>query len=159
MLEEKSRNRQVGRNDANSDDAEVSEAQIAVHWREEEYVAPPAQFVAQANLTDPGIFERFGETNFPQCFREFADLLDWFSPWNQILDTSTPPFWRWFIGGRINACHNCVDRHLAKYKNKTAFHFYCSSPLTRAKNYSAATDASSTSRVPCLTARSFTRVS
>ena len=39
------------------------------------------------------------------------------------LDTTNPPFWRWFVGGRINASYNCVDRHLAKYKNKTAIHF------------------------------------
>lgn len=124
MAEKKStRSGQAGRNEANGGNTDVSEAQIAVHWPEEKFIAPPAQFVAQANLTDSGIFERFDEANFPECFREFADLLDWFSPWKEILDTSNPPFWRWFIGGRINACHNCVDRHLAKYKDKTAFHF------------------------------------
>ena len=122
MTEKKpTRSGQAGRNEANGGNTDVSEAQIAVHWPEEKFIAPPAQFVAQANLTDSGIFERFDEANFPECFREFADLLDWFSPWKEILDTSNPPFWRWFVGGRINACHNCVDRHLAKYKNKTAF--------------------------------------
>ena len=40
-----------------------------------------------------------------------------------MLDTSNPPFWRWFVGGRINASYNCVDRHLPKHKNKTAIHF------------------------------------
>ncbi|HKB35752.1 MAG TPA: acetate--CoA ligase, partial [Gemmataceae bacterium] len=37
------------------------------------------------------------------------------------LDTSNPPFWKWFVGGRLNASYNCVDRHLAKYRNKAAF--------------------------------------
>ena len=36
------------------------------------------------------------------------------------LDTSNPPFWKWFVGGKLNVCYNCVDRHLAKYKNKAA---------------------------------------
>lgn len=45
--------------DKTTADEEVSEAQIAVHWREEEYYYPSAKFVGQANLTDPSINERF----------------------------------------------------------------------------------------------------
>ncbi len=103
--------------------ADVSEAQIAVHWPEEAYVSPSNQFIAQANLTDPGVFARFSLDNFPECFKEFADLLDWTKYWETTLDASNPPFWRWFVGGKINACYNCVDRHLARHKNKTAIHF------------------------------------
>jgi acetyl-CoA synthetase len=102
---------------------ETSEAQIAVHWREEEYYYPSAKFVGQANLTDPNINERFSEKNFPECFREYADLLTWDQYWHTTLDTSDPPFWKWFVGGKINASYNCVDRHLAKYKNKAALIF------------------------------------
>jgi acetyl-CoA synthetase len=102
---------------------DVSEAEIAVHWQEENYVKPPEKFVAQANLTDKTVLERFSLENFPGCFKEYADLLDWYKPWDVTLDTSNPPFWRWFVGGRINASYNCVDRHLAKPKNKTAIHF------------------------------------
>ncbi|MEJ2421001.1 MAG: acetate--CoA ligase [Acidobacteriota bacterium] len=101
----------------------VDQAQIAVHWKEEERINPPASFVEQANMTDKDILERFGEKNFPECFKEYADMLDWYEPWKTTLDTSRPPFWRWFVGGKLNACYNCVDRHLPKYKNKTALHF------------------------------------
>jgi acetyl-CoA synthetase len=99
---------------------EVSEAEIAVHWEEEEYFYPSAQFIAQANMTDPGIYERLSLDNFPECFKEYADLLDWYQYWHTTLDTSDAPCWKWFVGGKINACYNCVDRHLAKYKNKAA---------------------------------------
>src|ERR671930_683277 len=99
---------------------EPSEAHISVHWREEEYYYPPATFVGQANLTDPGIMERFSEENFPECFREYADMLDWDQYWHTTLDTSDPPFWKWFVGGRLNASYNCVDRHLASSRNKAA---------------------------------------
>jgi acetyl-CoA synthetase len=102
---------------------ETSAAQIAVHWREEEYYYPSAKFVGQANLTDPDVNERFSEKNFPECFREYADLLDWDQYWHTTLDTSDPPFWKWFVGGKINASYNCVDRHLDKYKNKAAIIF------------------------------------
>jgi acetyl-CoA synthetase len=102
-------------------EVQVSEAQIAVHWREEEYFSPPATFIAQANAADPAIFERFSEKNFPECFKEYADLLTWDKYWHTTLDTSNPPFWKWFVGGRLNASYNCVDRHLAKDRNKAAF--------------------------------------
>ena len=100
---------------------QVSEAEIAVHWREEEYFYPSAKFIGQANASDPAIFERFREENFPECFKEYADLLTWDKYWHTTLDTSDAPFWKWFVGGRLNASFNCVDRHLAKYRNKAAF--------------------------------------
>jgi acetyl-CoA synthetase len=91
-----------------------------VHWREEEYYPPPEKFVAQANANDPAIFERFTEDKFPDCFTEYADLLTWDKPWDTVLDTSNAPFWKWFGGGKLNACYNCVDRHAAADPDKTA---------------------------------------
>jgi acetyl-CoA synthetase len=103
-----------------AEEAEVSESQIAVHWREEELYYPPAKFIGQANAADPSIFERFREERFPECFKEYADLLDWDAYWHTTLDTSNPPFWKWFVGGRLNASFNCVDRHLTRDRNKPA---------------------------------------
>jgi acetyl-CoA synthetase len=103
-----------------SQEAQVSEAQIAVHWREEEYIYPPESFIRQANASDPAIYERFSEDKFPDCFTEYADLLDWDRKWDTVLDTSNAPFWKWFTGGTLNACYNCVDRHLADKANKAA---------------------------------------
>src|SRR6266851_3973561 len=101
-------------------EVQVSEAEIAVHWREEGYFAPSPNFIGQANSSDPAIFERFSETNFPECFKEYADLLTWDHYWHTTLDTSNAPFWKWFVGGKLNASYNCVDRHLAKYRDKAA---------------------------------------
>jgi acetyl-CoA synthetase len=84
------------------DEMEVSESQIAVHWQEEDY---------------------FSLDNFPDCFKEYADLLDWDETWHTTLDTSDAPLWKWFVGGKLNVSYNCIDRHLAKNKNKTAIHF------------------------------------
>ena len=99
---------------------QVSEAQIAVHWREEGYFFPSAKFIGQANASDPSIRERFSEEHFPECFKEYAELLDWDEYWHTTLDTSNAPFWRWFVGGRLNASYNCVDRHRNKDRNKAA---------------------------------------
>ncbi len=104
-------------------EVQVSETQIAVHWREEEYIYPPESFVRQANASDPAILERFKEDNYPGCFTEYADLLDWDERWHTILDTSNAPFWKWFVGGKLNASYNCVDRHAAASPDKTAIIF------------------------------------
>ncbi|MCL0087455.1 AMP-binding protein, partial [Dehalococcoidia bacterium] len=100
---------------------EVSEAQVAVHWKEEELIPAPPEFIGQANLADPAILEGFKEENFPECFKHYADMLTWDQYWHTTFDSSNPPFWKWFVGGKLNACYNCVDRHLARYKNKAAF--------------------------------------
>ena len=102
---------------------ETSEAQIAVHWQEEGYYYPSTEFIAQANMTDKGIYDRFSLDNFPNCYKEYADLLTWYEYWDTILDTSDAPCYKWFKGGKINASYNCIDRHLKNNKNKTAIHF------------------------------------
>jgi len=45
---------------------------------------------------------------------EAADALEWDRRWERVLDDSRPPFYRWFTGGRLNTCHNAVDRHVAQ---------------------------------------------
>lgn len=108
---------------SDKDTSSVSEAEIAVYWQEENLLPPSAAFVAQANLTDHAIFERFGLDNFPDCFKEYADLLDWDQTWHTTLDSSDAPCFKWFVGGRINASYNCLDRHLALNRNKVALLF------------------------------------
>src|SRR5437868_12915125 len=103
-----------------AEESESSEATIAVHWREEGYYPPPPKFIGQANASDPALLDRLAEANFPECFREYADLLEWDEYWHTTLDTSNPPFWKWFVGGKLNASYNCLDRHLAKDRNKAA---------------------------------------
>ncbi len=104
-----------------TDQTNVTEAQIAVHWQEEEKFQPHHSFIAQANMTDEAIYKRFSLENFPECYREYADLLTWDKLWHTILDTSEAPTWNWFKGGMLNVSANCVDRHLAQHRNKAAF--------------------------------------
>jgi len=104
----------------NERELKITEAEVAVHWGEEEYIYPPEEFIRQAYVTDPSFREKFKEENFPECFHIYANLLDWDRYWHTTLDTSNPPFWKWFVGGKLNACYNCVDRHLKKFGNKAA---------------------------------------
>ncbi|MGW8157082.1 MAG: acetate--CoA ligase [Desulfoprunum sp.] len=105
------------------DVVETSEAEIAVHWQEEAYYHASPGFIGQANLTDESIFERFALKNFPDYYTEFAEMLTWYKYWDEVLDTSDAPCFKWFRGGQINASYNCIDRHLKANKNKTAIHF------------------------------------
>ena len=106
--------------DVTDETSESSEALIAVHWREEGLYPPPAKFTAQANASDPAIREQYTEDKYPDCFTAYADLLTWYKKWDTVLDTSNAPFWKWWVGGEINASYNCVDRHLATHPNKAA---------------------------------------
>jgi len=101
----------------------LSEAEIAVHWQEEGYYHPSESFIRQANLIEDGIYKRFAPDNYPGCYEEYANLLHWYRRWDTVLDSSHPPFWRWFTGGTLNAAYNCVDRHLPAFRNKVAIHF------------------------------------
>jgi propionyl-CoA synthetase len=43
---------------------------------------------------------------------EAAEAIDWDTPWERVLDDSRAPFYRWYAGGRLNTCHNALDRHV-----------------------------------------------
>jgi acetyl-CoA synthetase len=84
---------------------------------------PPEEFRKQANLTDPSIFETANE-NFEAFWAEQAGALDWAEKWSQVLDWSNPPFAKWFVDGKLNVAHNCVDRHVeAGNGDRVAFHW------------------------------------
>jgi acetyl-CoA synthetase len=51
------------------------------------------------------------------------ELLDWKTPFTEVLDESNPPFFRWFADGELNASWNCLDRHLATRGDKVAIIF------------------------------------
>ncbi|UPV76095.1 acetate--CoA ligase [Halorussus limi] len=79
---------------------------------EREWVDPPESFVANANVTAADR-DAFREAGWPECWRRPADLLDWDRGFDAVLDDSEEGPTRWFPGGRLNAAHNCVDRHVA----------------------------------------------
>ena len=84
---------------------------------------PSAEFREQALLSDPAVYEEAARD--PQAWwAGQAKQLHWFEPWETVLDDSNPPFYKWFIGGRLNASYNCLDRHvLAGRGERVAFHW------------------------------------
>jgi len=80
---------------------------------------PSPDFIAQANVNDPKIYENAAAD--PEAFwAEWAKKLEWFEPWHTVCEF-TPPNAKWFLGGKLNAAYNCVDRHaLGARRDKTA---------------------------------------
>ncbi|MGC2374702.1 MAG: acetate--CoA ligase [Solirubrobacteraceae bacterium] len=91
-------------------DADTLDSELA-RMLEVERFEPPAPFREGALLSDPAIYDQAARD--PQAWwAKQARELDWFTPWDRVLDDSRPPFYKWFVGGAINASHNCLDRHV-----------------------------------------------
>ena len=60
---------------------------------------------------------------------EAAEAIDWIERWDKVLDDSRPPFYRWFTGGRLNTCYNCLDRHVEAGRGEQLALIY-DSPVT-----------------------------
>jgi acetyl-CoA synthetase len=101
--------------------------------------APPAKFAAQAHVKSFEEYERIyaeAEAN-PEAFWANAaeENLDWFKKWEKILEWNEPHA-KWFIGGKINAAHNCLDRHLnGARRNKAAIIWEGETGETRTLTY------------------------
>ncbi|HAM03879.1 MAG TPA: acetyl-coenzyme A synthetase, partial [Acidimicrobiaceae bacterium] len=101
----------------------------------EERRFPPADgFRAQATFADPAVYEQADKD--PEGFwAEQARALDWFTPWDRVLEWD-PPFAQWFVGGTLNVSHNCLDRHVqAGLGDRVAFHWVGELGDTRTLTY------------------------
>src|ERR1700730_4871073 len=91
--------------------------------REGRKFAPSTEFSRKAHVKSMAEYEelyRRAETDPEGFWGECARELAWFKPFGKVLDWQFP-FAKWFVGGELNACYNCVDRHLAgSRRNKVA---------------------------------------
>ncbi|MDA0329146.1 MAG: acetate--CoA ligase [Gemmatimonadetes bacterium] len=78
--------------------------------REDRRFPPPRDFADRAVMNDPSVYERAASD--PEGYwSTWASELDWFEPWHTVLEW-TPPHAKWFLGGKLNVSHNCLDRHV-----------------------------------------------
>jgi acetyl-CoA synthetase len=91
--------------------------------RENRVFAPPAEFAAKAHVKSLEQYEAMYRRSVEQpeeFWAEAASELEWFTPWNKVLDGEGKDA-KWFVGGKLNLSHNCVDRHaLGAHKDKIA---------------------------------------
>jgi acetyl-CoA synthetase len=84
---------------------------------------PPEDVRAQALLNDPSVYTD-AERDPQAWWAQQAEALDWFERWDTVLDDANPPFYKWFVGGKLNASYNCLDRHvLAGRGERVAYHW------------------------------------
>ncbi len=90
---------------------------------ERETFDPPEDFVRDALIKDESAYEE-AEKDPEGWWAKQAEALDWFEPWDTVLDESEAPFYKWFGGGKLNASYNALDRHVeAGRGERVAFHW------------------------------------
>ena len=95
---------------------------------------PPPEFAAQANVTDPKIYER-AEQDFEGFWAEHARTLSWRKPFTTVLEWDAP-YAKWFSDGQLNVSENCLDRHVQAGKGaKVAYHWEGEPGDTRTLTY------------------------
>jgi acetyl-CoA synthetase len=101
----------------------MSAANITSVLKETRKFPPPAEFAAQAHVKSLADYEKLWQRakDDPDGFwSEQAESLSWFKRWDKVCIWNEP-FVQWFVGGKINASYNCLDRHLTTArKNKAA---------------------------------------
>ena len=112
----------------------MSDETLSNLLHEERRFEPPAELAADANLTAEA-YDR-ADADRLAFWEEQADRLDWAQRWDTVLDWEDPPFAKWYVGGKLNAAFNCVDRHVEAGRGaKVAFHWVGEPGDTRTITY------------------------
>jgi acetyl-CoA synthetase len=83
---------------------------------------PPQSFRDTAVVSDPAIYDR-ANADYQAFWAEQAKALTWSKPWDTVMEW-TPPWVKWFVGGKLNVSANCLDRHLEDGGgDKVAYHW------------------------------------
>ena len=89
---------------------------------EERRYPPDPEFTRQANA-QPDIYER----GFDEFWTEESRRISWFEPWKRLYEWK-PPYAKWYIGGQLNVCYNCVDRHVERGGKDRVAYFWEGEP-------------------------------
>ncbi|AFZ46287.1 acetyl-coenzyme A synthetase [Cyanobacterium stanieri PCC 7202] len=102
----------------------MSQPTIESILKEKRTFKPSPEFAHQATISS---WEQYQELyqqasdNPTEFWAQLAESeLEWFEKWDQVLDWSNPPFAKWFVNGKINISHNCLDRHLTTWRRNKA---------------------------------------
>ncbi len=88
----------------------LSNTMVDALLEEHRIFKPSADFKKKAFVKDVSIYEKAAKDP-EKYWAECAKRLDWVKPWSKVLEWK-PPFAKWFVGGKLNASYNCLDRHI-----------------------------------------------
>ena len=96
--------------------------EVASISQEAEIYQPSDEVIANAHVKNYDEFRAQANANIEAFWTERASELEWYKPWEQILDESNAPFYKWFVGGQTNMVLNALDRHMnTATRHKVAF--------------------------------------
>jgi acetyl-CoA synthetase len=117
----------------------MTEPGLSNLMHEERRFEPPPDLAAAANVK-ADVYERATADRLG-FWAEQAERISWAEPWTEVLDWSNAPFAKWFVGGRLNASYNCLDRHVEAGKgDKVAYHWVGEPGDTRTLTYAQLKD-------------------
>ncbi|MDQ3980682.1 MAG: acetate--CoA ligase [Actinomycetota bacterium] len=113
---------------------------IEALYLEERTFPPPEHFKKDALVVDTSPYDE-ADRDYQGFWARQADaLLDWFEDWHTILEWDLP-FAKWFVGGKLNVSHNCLDRHVeAGRGDRVAYHWEGEPGDTRTITYAELRD-------------------
>jgi len=117
----------------------VTDETLSNLLHEDRRFEPPADLAKSANITA----EAYDRANADRLafWAEQAERLSWEQRWDQVLDWDNPPFAKWYVGGKLNAAYNCVDRHVDEGNgDRVAFHWVGEPGDTRSVTYAELKD-------------------
>jgi acetyl-CoA synthetase len=110
---------------------DVASPKTITQFEDEQGIYHPAPHIVEnANIT--AYMRSKGFSTWEELYRwsiehpelfwaDMANRLEWYEPWEKVLDDSNKPFYKWFVGGKFNIVHNAIDRHLkTARRNKQA---------------------------------------
>jgi acetyl-CoA synthetase len=93
---------------------------------QERVIEPPPEFRERAFVRDPAIYDE-AVCDFEAFWARVAEeMVTWFRKWDKVLEWTPPkpgtqpPWVKWFVGGKLNVCYNCVDRHVQTWRRTKA---------------------------------------
>jgi len=100
----------------------VSDQALSNLMHEERHFDPPEELAKNANVK-ADVYDEADRDRIAFWGKQ-AERITWAEPFTEVLDWSNPPFAKWYVGGKLNAAYNCVDRHVeAGRGDKVAFHW------------------------------------
>jgi acetyl-CoA synthetase len=131
----------------NGNGVAVSDAPTTISKSGDAMYLPSQAIVENANITaymrskgfsDYDAFYQWTLDHSEEYWSDMANMLEWYSPWEKVLDASNAPFYKWFTGARTNIVHNAIDRHLKTWRrNKLALLWESESGEQRTFSYHA----------------------
>ncbi len=97
-------------------------AEVAAISEQAQLYEPSPSLLESVEIKDYDAWREEANADIEAFWSQQADNLAWYERWHQVLDESTPPFYKWFVGGQTNIVLNALDRHQATAtRNKLAF--------------------------------------